>query len=411
MSFIRENADVTPIVDTVFTVVRAAAEAKQKYGADKVVDATIGSLYDESGTLVAMKSVFKNLDEMDDKKKAKYAAAFLGNPGFRSTVNKWVLGNSGVNVYSTVCATPGGTGAANLTIDMCLKEGQSVVIPNIAWGSYAIMANNVGIKVKKYEMFDGDHFNLESFKNECREAMSEQKKLVAVINDPCHNPTGYSMTRDEWKEVIAFLNEMSKEGSVVLLNDIAYIDYSYNLDEVRKYMGEFNQISDNVMVVIAFSCSKVFTSYGLRCGAAVLLGQNKEDIDVVEAAYEKAARSLWSNVNNSAMDNFDEVINQHYEEFMNEKASYIDLLKKRSDIVVSEAKACGLPIYPYKEGFFVTVKLPNNELRDRFHDALIANNIFTVKVNLGIRVAVCSLPVEKCYGLAKRMNDLLESVK
>ena len=37
-------------------------------------------------------------------------------------------------------------------------------------------------------------------------------------------------------------------------------------------------------------------------------------------------------------------------------------------------------------------------------------HIYTVKVNKGIRVAVCSLPVKKCYGLAKRMKQILDSV-
>lgn len=410
MSFIKENADVTPIVDTVFTIVRQAAEAKAKYGEDAVVDATIGSLYDESGRLVAMKSVFDNYNDIDNRIKAKYAGAFLGNETYRKSVTEWMLANYTTDLYSSVVATPGGTGAVNLTIDLCLNEGQTLVIPNIAWGSYAIMANNAGINVKRYEMFDGDTFNINSFMNVCQEVMHEQKKLVVVINDPCHNPTGYSMTLNEWEKVIDFLNELSKMGAVVLLNDVAYIDYSYDLENVRAYMNHFNKINDNVLISVAFSCSKLMTSYGLRCGAAILLGKNEESVKVVEGAFEKAARSLWSNVNNSAMENFYEVVTNHRDEFIKEKAEYIELLRQRSSIVVEEAKACGLPIYPYKEGFFVTIQCKNT-LRDKYHEALLNEKIFTVKVNNGIRIAVCSLPVEKCKGLAVRMNQILEGCK
>ena len=57
--------------------------------------------------------------------------------------------------------------------------------------------------------------------------MEVQDKLVMIINDPCHNPTGYSLTKEEWKEVVDFLNECSKTHKVVLLNDIAYIDFAY----------------------------------------------------------------------------------------------------------------------------------------------------------------------------------------
>ncbi len=34
--------------------------------------------------------------------------------------------------------------------------------------------------------------------------MEKQNRLVIVINDPCHNPTGYSLSEDEWKKVISF---------------------------------------------------------------------------------------------------------------------------------------------------------------------------------------------------------------
>ena len=54
--------------------------------------------------------------------------------------------------------------------------------------------------------------------------------------------------------------------------------------------------------------------------------------------------------------------------------------------------------------------MEDNAQRDAFHEALMKEHIYTVKVNKGIRVAVCSLPVEKCYGLAKRMKDILDTL-
>lgn len=409
MSFIKKSADITPIVDTVFAVVKQAAEAKQKYGADNVIDATIGSLYNEENQIVAMKSVFKNLEHIAPEVKAKYAGGFKGNENYRETVKKWVVGET--QLHSSVIATPGGTGAVNLTVELMLEAGETLVIPEIAWGSYAVMANNRGIKIAKYEMFQGEHFHLDSFKEVCSEVMKQQHKLVVIINDPCHNPTGYSLAKSEWEEVIAFLNEQSKQGEVILLNDIAYIDYSYQREQAREYMQLFNEISEKVLVVIAFSCSKTMTSYGLRCGAAILLGKDQQEVQISEDCFAKAARAIWSNVNNGAMENFVEVVTTHHDEFMAEKEYYIQLLKQRSDIVVEEAKEIGLVLYPYQEGFFVTVKMENNELRDRYHAALIDHQIFTVKVNKGIRIAICSLSVNKCYGLAKRMKQILDEVK
>lgn len=410
MSFVKKNVNTTPIEDTVFAIVKKAKEAKAAIGAERVVDATIGSLYNEEGSIVAFDSVFTPYDNIKKEVKAAYAGSFVGNDSFRKQVYDWVVKPSGSTLAHTVIATPGGTGAVAITLQEILDEGETVILPEIAWGSYKLMATMDNLNVKTYSLFKEDHFNLTSFKETCLEVMKTQKKLLMIINDPCHNPTGYSLSMSEWEEVVAFLNECGKEVPVVLLNDIAYIDYSYDLEHCHDYIKTFDAFNDNVMVVIAFSCSKSLTSYGLRCGAAILLAKQPEAVRGVEIVFEKSARATWSNVSNSAMDNFTIVTTDNYDAYAKEKAMYVDLLKQRSTIFTTEADACGLAYYPYKEGFFVTVKIEDNTLRDKFHDALMAQHIYTVKVNKGIRVAVCSLSVDKCKGLANRMKEILDTI-
>lgn len=409
MSFVKKNVNKTPIEDTVFAIVKKAKEAKEVVGENEVVDATIGSLYDEEGKLVAFDSVFTPYNEIAKETKAAYAASFVGNESFRKQVYEWIVGGTGSTLAHSVIATPGGTGAVAITLQEILDTNETVILPEIAWGSYKLMASMDNLQVKTYSLFEGDHFNIESLKQTCREVMKVQDKLLLVINDPCHNPTGYSLSMEEWKEVVSFLNECGKEVPVVLLNDIAYIDYSYDLEHCRDYIKTFNDFSENVMAVIAFSCSKALTSYGLRCGAAILLAQTEEAVRGVEIVFEKAARATWSNIPNAAMDNFTYVTTKNYDIFMEEKGYYVHLLKERSDIFTGEADACGLPYYPYKEGFFVTVRMNNNDIRDKYHEKLMEQHIYTVKVNKGIRVAVCSLSKDKCKGLAERMKEVLDN--
>lgn len=410
MSFVKEKVNTTPIEDTVFAIVKMAKEAIEKVGEENVTDATIGSLFNEEGGLVAFDSVFTPYDKISKEDKAAYAGSFVGNDTFRKQVYEWVVGGTDSSLAHSVIATPGGTGAVAVTIQEILDEGETVILPEIAWGSYNLMASMDNLKTKTYTLFEDDHFNLTSFKATCLEVMKTQRKLLMIINDPCHNPTGYSLSVKEWEEVVAFLNECAQEVPVVLLNDIAYIDYAYDLDHSRDYIKTFNKFSNNVLAVIAFSCSKTLTSYGLRCGAAIIMAQEASSVREVEIVFEKAARAIWSNISNSAMDNFTYVTTTNKDAYIEEKAYYINLLKQRSDIFIKDANACGLPYYPYKEGFFVTVKIEDNKVRDVFHEALMEKNIFTVKVNKGIRVAVCSLSIAKCQGLATNMKTILDSV-
>ncbi|MEG0314165.1 MAG: aminotransferase class I/II-fold pyridoxal phosphate-dependent enzyme [Erysipelotrichaceae bacterium] len=411
MKFIKNEANTTPIVDTVFSIVSLATEAIKVNGADKVVNATIGSLFNEEGKLVALDSVFNHFNEIDNITKAKYAGSFTGNASYRKQVFEWVKGNADLKLEHSVIATPGGTGAVSMTIGNILDPGETLVIPEIAWGSYNLMASDNQLDVVKYSLFKEDKFNMDSFKETCLNVLKKQNKLLVIINDPCHNPTGYSMTKEEWTEVIEFINECGKTAPSVILNDIAYIDYSYNLNNTRKYMETFNNISDNVLIVVAFSTSKSLTSYGLRCGAAVILAKDKQTVRDVEIVFEKVARATWSNITNVAMDNFTYVTTTGIEAYMSEKNYYVNLLKERSDIFIKEAKEANLECYPYKEGFFVTVNIQDNDLRDKYHSLLMDNLIFSVKVNKGIRVAICSLSVDKCKGLAPRMKQILDTIK
>lgn len=407
MSFVKKISNQTPIEDTVFSIMQKAKEDIAQHGASHVVDATIGSLYNEEGSIVAFDSVFTPYAKITKQTKAAYAASFVGNASFRDQVYHWIVPKESTLAHSVI-ATPGGTGAVALTIQETLDAKETVVLPEIAWGSYQLMASMNNLQVATYSLFEGDHFHLGSFKQTCLEVLDKQDKLLVVLNDPCHNPTGYSLTMSEWEEVVAFLNECGEKAPVILLNDIAYIDYSYELAHCRDYIKLFNSFSENVMVIIAFSCSKSLTSYGLRCGAAILLAKTSEALRCVEIVFEKAARATWSNIANAAMENFTYVTTENKVSYLKEKDEYIGLLKKRSTIFTSEANACGLPIYPYKEGFFVTIKIESEQLRDAFHEALMKQHIYTVKVNKGIRVAICSLPYQKCVGLAQKMKAILD---
>ncbi|OCN03888.1 aspartate/aromatic aminotransferase [Erysipelotrichaceae bacterium MTC7] len=409
-TFVKEHVNNTPIVDNVFSIVSKAKEAIAKVGPENVVDATIGALYGEDGQLVAFESVYRPYDAIADRKKAAYAQSFVGNEDYRKAVYDWVVQDTNLELAHSVIATPGGSGAVSTTISMLLDQGETLIIPEIAWGSYKLMATMNNIETVCYSLFDGDGFNLANFKETCKNVMKMQGKVLVIINDPCHNPTGYSLTNEEWDAVMEIANELSQEGPFMILNDIAYIDFAYDFKASRNYMHAFNQMADNVMVVVAFSCSKTLTAYGLRCGAAMILAKHQEQVRQVEIVMEKAARAIWSNIPNAAMQNFVYVTGDGRLDYDLEKDSYVSILKERSDIFIEEADACGLAYYPYREGFFVTLRYEDPALQTKMHEACMDANIFTVKVNKGIRVALCSISVEKVKGLAHKMKEINDTL-
>ena len=67
--FIRENIDHQPIVDNVFKIVNLANDAIAKKGKENIVNATIGSLYDEDGKEVSAEPLVRYFEK-------KYASVY-----------------------------------------------------------------------------------------------------------------------------------------------------------------------------------------------------------------------------------------------------------------------------------------------------------------------------------------------
>lgn len=390
--FVKSSANQQPIIDNVFSTVALCKQDIALNGNDNVINGTIGSLYDESGKLVAYDSFFNHYQQLTHQQYAAYAAGFAGNPDFNVAMKQWVVEDRINECIITPIATVGGSGAISITFSSMLDAGQSILLPQLAWESYTLMAQQNQFNIIEYQNFDGDHFNCSDLLTKAKQIMLEQHRLLVVINDPAHNPSGYSLTDSEWKTIMDGLNALSKDGPVCLLNDIAYIDYCFNQPNHKNYMHYFNQMaSENMAVIIASSISKTATSYGLRLGCALIVTKNQQINDELSLSFRKYCRANWSNPNNSAMINFTWLVNHNQQAFLDEKQKAIDLLKQRATTFMQLAKQYHIETYPFTEGFFVTLKCTDNDKRDQLFDALVKKHVYICKVNYGLRIALCSI--------------------
>lgn len=407
-AFLNKKSNGKKMVDKVFKAAVAANMAKDIHG-DKVVNATLGTLFDEDGNFVALDSVWGPYESISKVKKAKYASSIQGNPEFRDAVYGWLFGDLEKKIECEIIATPGGAGAISSTLKNILNPGETVVKPSQGWGPYKTMAAENDLTLSDYNMFANGEFDLVDFEKTLNKVMDAQGKVLVIINDPCHNPTGYTLRPDEWDDIIDIVNKLSKKGPTIILNDIAYVDYNNQGDKWKSHFSKYNNLEKNVMVVIAFSCSKTLTAYGARVGAQVVITKDKKQLNAFKDAAIYSARSIWSTVNNSAMELFSLIASDEYllSRYKIEKQEYIELLKDRAEIITKEAEKVNLELYPFVEGFFVTVKVIDDKEKVALNMTLQKDNIFTVEVDGGLRIAICSVPKRKLKGLAKRIKDLM----
>lgn len=405
------------LVDKVFTTAKRAKEAMEKLDEERVINATVGSLYNEEGKLVVLDTAMKVYKELPPEEIAGYAPAFAGAPEYKESVKIALFGREYEEFlaghYTEVIATPGGTGAISNTIKNYLGYGDTLLLPKWLWSPYILMAREKNGDCDFYKLFnEKNRFDLVDFQERVERLAKKQENVVIIINDPCQNPTGYRLTIDEWKEIRKILITASESANIILILDVAYIDFDdRSFEEKREYFEIFKNLPEKILTVAIFSLSKTLTSYGLRVGAQVALSTSEEIIKEFYEANSFSCRSTWSNISRGGMKMFSEIILDEEKslELEKEREFYRNLIKERAEIFVSEAKECGLEILPYVSGFFLTI--PTGKYTSKVEELLEKNHIYTVVLDEGIRIAVCSVTKKKIRGLAKRIKDIYEEAK
>ncbi|MGL4358197.1 MAG: aminotransferase class I/II-fold pyridoxal phosphate-dependent enzyme, partial [Cetobacterium sp.] len=247
--------------------------------------------------------------------------------------------------------------------------------------------------------------DLVNFENSVIELAKIQKNLVIVLNNPCHNPTGYTMSTSEVKGVMEILRAACSLCNIILINDIAYMDFNNKVNNFRDF---YQDLPSNLLVIITFSMSKSFCCYGLRVGAQIAISSSTETINSFLDASLYTCRSVWSNIPKGGMTLFSNIVldKKKYKQLLLEQSYMKNMLKERTDIFLDEAASVNLKTLPYKSGFFITIPFENMS-DEKMADKLKDENIFTIIIPGAIRLAVCSIPKYKIYGLAKTLKNII----
>lgn len=395
-------------VDPVFSVLAAAREAIGKYGSEQVVNASIGAIYDDREKLATFETVVELLRSLPPEDIFDYAP-IKGVAGFDLAAMDFTFGNSKPDSYLGAIATPGGTGGIRNIFYNYAEKGDKILIPDWFWGSYSLIASEYGRKVDHYQLFtDENTFNFDSLQEKVKECLAIQDNLVVVFNTPAHNPTGYSMSISDWENTLDLFKEMARDANkrITLLIDVAYMDYAGDPEEVRKIFSLFEKLPENLLITIAFSMSKSFLIYGLRCGALIAVGGSKRVVDEFLAVNSYSSRANWSNVSRLPQQLLIEIMKspQLISELEKEREGYRNLMARRAAIFVEEAKAIDLEICPYSAGFFISIPMDNAK---EVAEKLKQERIFAVPLRKGLRIAACSVPTHKMLGLAGQIKKAL----
>lgn len=404
------NGREIPEGDRNFTAVANAKAAIAEKGRDAVTNATVGALYDDDANLVVLGSVEKAFRELSGIEFAEYAP-IAGTPGFREAVRKAAFGSYEPKSYIGIVAAPGGTGAISSAVCNYSCPGDRILTHDWYWGPYRSIAIEQGKSLETFEMFDEEgQFNIGDFGYKVSKLLRNQEYLVIILNTPASNPTGYSLSMDDWYGVKRVLDGVALDKKVTLVVDAAYIDYAGEEDEVRGFLSVIDNLRANILPVIAYSASKTFTMYGARCAASICLAHTPE----VAAEFEKVgsfyARTAWSNSPRGPQSVIEKIYSdpELLEETNAERKHWRDMLLARGKAFEQAASETGLEIVPFRAGFFVTVPYSDPE---KLIAALGKKDIFLIPVDGGVRVSVAAISEERCRQLPQIIRDTIDELR
>jgi aromatic-amino-acid transaminase len=377
-----------PDKDVIFALNAEATRRKQ--AGERVVNATIGSLMKDDGSLAILDTVASLLQQVPREEWAAYAP-IPGTPAYNQAVIDDTFGrHEALRKSATAVATPGGTGALRHALMNYLESGQKMLTPSFFWGPYQTLCDEHERGLDTFTMFGADgQLDVAALDAKLDAHLKSQGRVLLFLNDPCNNPTGYSMRASEWKQVVERLLAHAEQGPVTLLVDMAYFLYGTAADP-RAFMAELEPLLGRVGLLFAWSGSKSFTHYGLRIGALIACEADEKERGAIQAALAYACRGTWSNCTRGGLWAVTKLLTDPALKAKcdAERETLKGLLTARVDAFNALARPKGLDYPRYEGGFFVTVFTPDAEGRAA---KMKERGVYVVPQKGAVRVALCSV--------------------
>ena len=366
---------------------------------EKYIDASIGVLKNNRHKLITFKVIEEILKENINCKTCNYSS-ILGSEEFNDLMCDWIFKRKLQCSYSSGFVM-GATAGLNFAFNT-YSRNKKMIVPSLRWPNYNLIAQKNNIELIEFEMFTkGNQFNINGVKKILER---NDEDISLLINDPCSNPTGYTFTINEWKELVKVINEESVKRKITLILDLAYLDFTFNdYSEVYKLIE--NNLSLNFSVILCYSFSKSFSLYGYRGGLVIGLFNSIKEKEEFTNNLKFYIRSTWSSCNNLLTTSINKALKSKlYRKIVEIKQNKNKrLLKNRIDYFKKVAGEFHISYYEFCEGFFVFLMIEDVE---KTFNYLISKNIFLVPFENGIRISIASINKKEILLILKEINNM-----
>ena len=382
-------------------IIAQSAEAK-KFG--KTANATIGTTL-IGGKPVILEAVHRFAPSLSAGELVAYSPT-AGNPDLRAAwkeklyqKNPSLKGKS----FSLPVVVPGLTAGISYLADLFVDKDHPLLSADPCWDNYALIVEaRRNSQLRQFSMFKDGRFDIESFKKAISdEARRNADKSVRVILNFPQNPSGYSPSNEEAKEIIdAVLAEAEKGTKIIVWDDDAYFGLNYEGDIYgQSLFAELCDIHENVLAVKIDGPTKEDFAWGFRSGF-LTFGQKGMTEPQYDALVKKLMGLIRSSVSCATTPSQSMILKAIQDPAIEvQKKAYRDVLEKRYNIVrkfVDNHTSKALEPLPFNSGYFMSFRLSGVDAETLRQKLLQGRGIGTIAIDgKTLRVAFSSLDEDK----------------
>jgi aromatic-amino-acid transaminase len=398
---------VNPVVfgdDLTFALGREVAARKAR--GESCVDATVGVLMDDDDELAVLPTVARVFSETRPEEWAAYAAT-TGLDGFcEAVIDDCLSAWPSLREHAVAIATPGATGALRTALRTFLDRNQAFLTSSLTWSAYPIIAQATERKLVRFRMFNAQGgFDVAELDRELGRLMAGQGRALVLLNDPCNNPTGYSMSRADWNAVATVLHKHSGRGPLAVVLDAVYAAFAP--EGLEPALAALEPLADELLLAIAWSASKTFTSYGLRAGALVVVAPDRAERESVRDTIAIHCCGTWANCNRGALSGLIRLLKDPHlrAAVAHDRGVFIDVLARRNAAFEEAIQGHALRRPEYKGGFFTSVFVRDSA---QVAESMRNEGVYVVPLDGAVRIALSAVRTEDVPRLVNGLVDAID---
>ncbi|GAC1046328.1 aromatic amino acid transaminase [Rhizobium sp. No.120] len=233
------------------------------------IDLGVGVYRDGTGRTPVMKAVKAAEHHLWETQQSKSYIGPEGDPVFLKALAAEVFGERHGGKHLAGIQTPGGTGALRLMAELlALDKRRKIWIATPTWVNHQPIFAAVGLQIATYRFFDIEKqiVLVDEMLTTLRNAAPGD---AVLLQTSCHNPTGAALSQQNWRDIA----DVIAARGLIPLFDNAY--QGLGRGRVEDVAGMIDVIEAVGEAMVAVSCSKSFSLYRERTGAAYLFSNQQ----------------------------------------------------------------------------------------------------------------------------------------